>query len=92
MFVGDGLDCRGFHETFCLVHIPVGNLCSLVIRTIRIPWIIEAFWILGLLNNFLWVVMNAGAGSINEVRFVVGILDPNGPAHISLFFLHPVLG
>lgn len=26
----------------------------------------EAFWILGLLNNFLWVVMNAGAGSINE--------------------------
>eukprot|EP00913_Durusdinium_trenchii_P024058 g22594.t1 len=25
-----------------------------------------AFWILGLLNNFLWVVMNAGAGSINE--------------------------
>ncbi|CAL1168978.1 unnamed protein product [Cladocopium goreaui] len=24
------------------------------------------FWILGLLNNFLWVVMNAGAGSINE--------------------------
>ena len=28
----------------------------------------EAFWILGLLNNFLWVVMNAGAGSINEAR------------------------
>lgn len=26
----------------------------------------EAFWILGLLNNFLWVTMNAGANSINQ--------------------------
>ena len=26
----------------------------------------EAFWILGLLNNFLYVVMNAGAENINE--------------------------
>eukprot|EP00913_Durusdinium_trenchii_P024057 g22593.t1 len=25
-----------------------------------------AFWILGLLNNFLWVTMNAGANSINK--------------------------
>eukprot|EP00434_Breviolum_minutum_P022983 symbB.v1.2.020276.t1/scaffold1692.1/size111236/5 len=25
-----------------------------------------AFWILGLLNNFLWVTMNAGANSINQ--------------------------
>ena len=27
----------------------------------------EAFWILGLLNNFLWVVLNAGANEINSV-------------------------
>ena len=32
----------------------------------------KAFWILGLLNNFLWVVMNAGAGSINEA--LVGLV------------------
>jgi len=27
----------------------------------------KAFWILGLLNNFLYVTMNAGAEDINEV-------------------------
>ncbi|CAE7510418.1 BTN1 [Symbiodinium natans] len=41
----------------------LGRLC--LARVALAVWS-QAFWILGLLNNFLWVVLNAGANEINS--------------------------